>query len=141
MGNLIAWAGEYAASVSTNRDLSSEVGALSLDNMTVDEHGLPVSGGGSSKHLLYFSAMQAACYVLCFLGTELALKQRANTKLRQAWEVALSSSLDPLRYCIKSVKWEFLRLSLFTDLVADKGRSTIWNHASRSILLHRRYGI
>jgi hypothetical protein len=141
VGNLISWAGEYVLSVPAESDLSSDVLALSLDSMAVDEQGLPITNGtagGTSRHLVFYSVMQAACYVMCFLGVELAHKQRANLKLRQAWEVTLGCSFDPLRYCIKSVKWEFLRLSLFTDLVAEKGRQAVWSHAARNIRLWRR---
>ena len=142
MGNLISWAGEYVLSVPVvESDLSSDVFALSLDSMAVDEQGLPITNGtagGTSRHLVFYSVMQAACYVMCFLGVELAHKQRANLKLRQAWEVTLGCSFDPLRYCIKSVKWEFLRFTLFTDLVTEKGRQAVWSHAARNIRLWRR---
>ena len=138
MGNLISWAGEYVLSVPADSDLSSDVFALSLDSMAVDEQGISTTAGGTSRHLVFYSVMQAACYVMCFLGVELAQKQRTDPKLRQAWEVTLGCPFDPLRYCIKSVKWEFLRLSLFTDLVAEKGRQAVWSHAARNIRLWRR---
>lgn len=79
----------------------------------------PVAAGGClrqtdlQKHETFYCCVQAAAYVACFHGT--ALLQDVNQRkdsLRRLWERVLSCSHAPLKYCLQSVRDEFLRLAV-----------------------------
>ncbi len=64
-----------------------------------------------SRHETFFCCMQAVSYVLCFYGTELAMSIKADETRRLQWERVVASELNPLKYCLESVRGEFLRLA------------------------------
>ena len=73
-----------------------------------------------SRHETFFCCMQAASYVLCFYGTDLAESIKADDAKRRHWERAMTSELNPLKYCLESVRGEFLRLSQSISLFAPE---------------------
>lgn len=50
---------------------------------------------------------------------ELAAEQSADIERRMRWEYVLSSRHSPLRYCLSSVRYEFLRLASAVGLLSD----------------------
>jgi len=73
-----------------------------------------------SRHETFFCCMQAASYVLCFYGTELANSIKEDEANRQQWERAVTSELNPLKYCLESVRGEFLRLAQKVDMFSSQ---------------------
>lgn len=71
-----------------------------------------------AKNEFFYAVVQAACYIMCFYGTELASSRRMSERVGDMWRTVLSSPLDPLRYCLKSVQTEFVKLALYTGLLA-----------------------
>ncbi|CAM9396671.1 unnamed protein product [Discosporangium mesarthrocarpum] len=65
--------------------------------------------GGGEEHRLFYSVCQASFYIMCFRGEELA-KLGAIKEQAAAWGRVLSSPLNPLRYCLDTVRKEFARL-------------------------------
>jgi hypothetical protein len=110
--------------VDSDGGLSGDVFALSLDSIAMDAEGRVVQSDdprmATSRHVTFFAVVQAACYILCFYGVDLAALQKSDESLRRAWCLVLGSDLDPLRYCIKSVKWEFVKLATWTGLVDEQ---------------------
>ena len=62
------------------------------------------------QHETFYCAVQAAAYVACFHGVYLLHEHMSNETIRRQWEYILTSSLNPLKYCLHSVKSEFLRV-------------------------------
>lgn len=58
-------------------------------------------------------------YILCFHGTEVACQQRLNANIQSQWERVLTSRQQPLRYCLESVRFEFLRLARHVELLSE----------------------
>ena len=63
-----------------------------------------------SMHETFFSCVQAACYIVCFYGVEVANIQRNVRTTQRKWQKVLTCTLQPLRFCLQSVRVEFLRL-------------------------------
>ena len=63
------------------------------------------------RHETFYTCMQACCYIACFYGVELGMLVKGSEALRLAWERALGSTLAPLKYCLQSIRGEFLRLA------------------------------
>lgn len=88
-----------------------------------DEHGQRTSAavqGTLSRHETFFCCMQAASYVLCFYGTELAVSIKEDESRRRQWERVMTSELNPLKYCLESVRGEFLRLAQRVELFSTE---------------------
>eukprot|EP01038_Epipyxis_sp_PR26KG_P004481 gene4481-6332_t len=79
-----------------------------------------------SRHEVFYAVVQAACYILCFYGVNIANIHCSSQVWRQAWAIIVMSYYDPLRYCLKSVRVEFIKLALTVDLFDD----TCWNYLS-----------
>ena len=71
------------------------------------------------KHELFYCSVQAACYILCFHGTDMAHSQCAQEADRIKWERVISCRFVPLRFCLSSVRQEFIRLAQHTGLLRD----------------------
>jgi hypothetical protein len=74
---------------------------------------------------LFYAVVQSACYTLCFHGVELAVLHRNDAKVRSNWELVVSSTFDPLRFCLKTVRVEFVRLAAHTGLFSNSCWDTI----------------
>lgn len=75
-------------------------------------------------HETFYYCMQAVLYVYCFHGTDLVAFDSTNGTTKysritmQHLERCIVSSLDPLRFCLASVRTEFLRLALHTGMLS-----------------------
>jgi len=101
-----------------------------------------------TAHETFYYAVQAVLYIYCFHGVELStahqraagsfsrsssasssssssyIFRRGKTSLLQL-ERCLSCSLDPMRFCLTSVRSEFLRLALHSGLLSQACISSI----------------
>ena len=102
-----------AASVGAHLNLGSPADpADPLENVEFDEFGRAfVREVTVSRHELFYSVVQAACYTLCFYGVEMASCLRDQAAVQRDWETVVCCKFDPLRYCLKSVRVEFIRLA------------------------------
>ena len=91
-------------------------GALVVE---VDEFGRlqTVTESVVSRHETFFSCVQAACYVLCFYGVDAAVQQKNVPTARRRWERVVGCRMQPLRYCLQSVRVEFFRLAEHVGLL------------------------
>lgn len=88
----------------------------------------------SSLHSLYYTVTQAAFYIMCFRGKE-AWKYyqeetlsdtSADTDIGMArWKALCSHELNPLKYCLESVRVEFLHLAEAYNLIPADLRQSI----------------
>jgi hypothetical protein len=78
-----------------------------------------------SKHETFYSCVQSACYILCFYGTEMAALQRNSSNTRKRWQRVISCRLIPLKYCLQSVRLEFVRLAQHVDMFDAAGWSSL----------------
>jgi hypothetical protein len=100
-------------SVSTNSIYAAE-------NVEFDEFGRAfVREVTVSRHELFYSVVQAACYTLCFYGVSMAARQREDDAVRRCWETVVTCKFDPLRYCLKTVRVEFIRLAAAVGLFSS----------------------
>lgn len=88
----------------------------------MDEFGRKqtVIASAVSRHETFFSCVQAACYIVCFYGVEIANIQKACKISQRKWQIVLTSSLHPLRFCLQSVRVEFLRLAQQIQLLDER---------------------
>ena len=71
------------------------------------------------RHESFYCCVQAMCYVVCFHGTSILFRHKDDPVLRRRWERVLSASIVPLRYCLQSVREEFLRAAYRSDLLTE----------------------
>ena len=62
------------------------------------------------RHETFYCCVQAAAYISCFHGVYLLHEHMCNESIRRQWECVLTATLNPLKYCLHSVKSEYLRL-------------------------------
>ena len=91
------------------------------EDIEVDEFGRKqtVIASAVSRHETFFSCVQAACYIVCFYGVEIANIQKACKITQRKWQIVLTSSLHPLRFCLQSVRVEFVRLAQQIQLLDE----------------------
>jgi hypothetical protein len=87
----------------------------------VDEFGRKqtVIASAVARHETFFSCVQAACYILCFYGVDLAYVQKNVRSQQKKWQKVLTCTLQPLRFCLQSVRVEFLRLAQLTGMLEE----------------------
>lgn len=106
-----------------------------VNRVEFDEFGrLVVQEHTAQQHEVFYAAVQSICYVLCFYGTvilhgETGLMREALWK--EAWEIVISSRFDPMRYCLRTVRLEFLKLAHHVCLLSE----SIWEGISPDLLL------
>ena len=69
------------------------------------------------RHETFFSCVQAACYILCFYGIEMANIQKKSKSMQKKWQTVLTCTLNPLRFCLQSVRVEFIRLAQQSNML------------------------
>ena len=85
----------------------------------------------SRLHSLFYTVCQSAFYIMCFRGSEAVqwTGRAANTAAQDAvtvdlgadrWTKICSHPLLPLRYCLESVRVEFLRISKMFSLIEEQ---------------------
>ena len=129
---LVIWAYEYVEdNVRTDIDNSGgmKLSPKSPKNSSIihtDEFGRPAPiGSYIDRHETFYCCTQAICYILCFHGSEMAKLQRMDNQLKTAWENIILSKLYPLRYCLQSVRNEFIRLALSAELLSTEQINTL----------------
>jgi RNA polymerase I-specific transcription initiation factor RRN3 len=82
-----------------------------------------------SLHLLFYTVSQAAFYIMSFRGTEAVLFYRQADSYEEPERIDISSGrwtrlcrhpLQPLRYCLESVRSEFLTVSKTFELLQNE---------------------
>lgn len=68
-------------------------------------------------HELFYVIIQSICYILCFYGAEMMKAQLQSTHLLHCWNLVFSSKFEPIRYVIKSIRTEFLKLAQIVGLL------------------------
>ena len=102
----------------------------------VDEYGRAQTTIVSAvmRHETFFSCVQAACYILCFYGMEIANVQKKSKSMQKKWQTVLTSTLNPLRFCLQSVRVEFIRLAQQSNMLHE----SCWEALSGEILQDNR---
>lgn len=82
-----------------------------------------------NAHSLFYTVCQSAFYIMCFRGAEVMRYCRKELGDEEhlsyldlgasRWTTLCSHSLQPLRYCLESVRTEFLRLSRIFGLLSE----------------------
>lgn len=125
LSEMIAWADNYVASVTNSCPYASDApseGQLTM--LQLDEFGRQLAtrtsgADGLQQHETFFMCVQAICYALCFHGTVLALKLRQDEVTRSRLDRVMSCDMLPIRFCLESVREEFMRLCGHTDLLSS----------------------
>lgn len=108
-------------SVSSGNALHHTLSSHSLSLLSIEENW---------AHETFYCAVEAACYILCFHGPEMMEIHCRTSYLKDDWYRIVSHSLHPLRYCLQTVRIEFLKLSLHMGLFCE----SFWNNLSPDIL-------
>lgn len=87
----------------------------------LDEFGRKVITDYDSlgRHETFFCCVQSLCYAICFLGISMAQMMSVDPNEKSSWEVVLQSEFHPLRYCIPTVRTEFLRIAAAGGLISS----------------------
>jgi hypothetical protein len=69
------------------------------------------------KHETFYCAVQTCCYVVCYHGVSLGgiIRDRGGAD-RANWEIVMASKYQPVKFCLQSVRVEFLRLAKAIDM-------------------------
>jgi hypothetical protein len=68
------------------------------------------------KHETFYCAVQTCCYIVCYHGVSLGSLIRDSPIDQGNWELAMSSKYQPIKFCLQSVRVEFLRLAREIDM-------------------------
>jgi RNA polymerase I-specific transcription initiation factor RRN3 len=125
--------------------ISTHSGVVNTGSSTPGPRRKSSSGIGNTQHpcevhALFFTACQAAFYIMCFRGVEAieywrnACEHKDDPESPYAdpesvdigaerWRSICGHELQPLKYCLESVRVEFLHLAGELDLFADASDS------------------
>lgn len=78
--------------------------SASTTRNTIDDQNL-------HKHETFYSAVQTCCYIVCYHGVSLGSLIRDRSADQLNWEAVLASKYQPIKFCLQSVRVEFLRLA------------------------------
>jgi RNA polymerase I-specific transcription initiation factor RRN3 len=127
LAELLGWVDSYIDDSSGSQAGVNSIGPNEMskaeheENYEIDDYGRRVRSRTSTfRHETFYCCVQALCYIMCFRGTSLAQNQKESTTFRSSWEKIVSCPLQPLRYCLHSVRSEFLRLADHTDLFQEE---------------------
>lgn len=116
LDGLVRWAASYSYSFSA---LSAPEGCCD-ESPDLDELGRAVPNRNTaSRHELFYSVVQSISYILCYHGVDLVMKHSQQEGMRSLWERIVLSQLQPYRFCLKSVRGEFLKLASCVGLFSD----------------------
>lgn len=116
LDGLVRWAASYSYSFSA---LSAPEGCCD-ESPDLDELGRAVPNRNTaSRHELFYSVVQSISYILCYHGVDLVVKHSQQEGMRSLWERIVLSQLQPYRFCLKSVRGEFLKLASCVGLFSD----------------------
>jgi len=137
-----------ARSPQPDNDVTIAAAAVPEDRSSPIQHWSPPQRRRAdvTAHETFYYAVQAVLYIYCFHGVDLsAAHQRAAGSFSRSssasssssyifrrgkasllqLERCLSCSLDPMRFCLTSVRSEFLRLALHSGLLSQVCMSSI----------------
>jgi len=116
LDGLVRWAASYSYSFSA---VSAPEGCCD-ESPDLDELGRAVPNRNTaSRHELFYSVVQSISYILCYHGVDLVVKHSQQEGMRSLWERIVLSQLQPYRFCLKSVRGEFLKLASCVGLFSD----------------------
>jgi len=94
---------------------------LFIDHIDYDDYGrMYIKEHTVGQHELFYAIVQSLCYTLCFYGLPLTTLQQQSPYIIYYWNYLFVSRFDPLRYCLKTVKNEFLQLAKVIGLFDEK---------------------
>ena len=86
-------------------------------SITASRYGVSMQINNLS-HLTSFLS-QGLLYIVCFYGTDLLPHLQTSPTFQDDWALVLLSSLEPLRYCLGSIRFEFFRLVQSVSVLSD----------------------
>jgi RNA polymerase I-specific transcription initiation factor RRN3 len=128
---ILQWVEVYIAAHS-----EPEAGAASMPIRQKISPGLGITQRPREVHALFYTACQAAFYIMCFRGAE-ALHYYQQAWLHRdendspyaqpdsvnlgpnRWKLICNHPLQPLKYCLESVRVEFLHVAEELDLFLE----------------------
>lgn len=123
MVKILEWCTAYIASDGIENGSLSQ--AFNSEDTRFDEFGRVMADACTTaadklnRHFVFYSAVQAACYIMCFHGCTLAWEHAEHVLHKEYWNSIVTSKYLPLKYCIESVRSEFVRLARHCDLLSD----------------------
>ena len=141
---LLRWAEAYISAQS--EAMENNYGATSSKGDGVRRISSGTSLGNTQHpcelHALFYTACQAAFYIMCFRGAEALKYYRRACKFAndpesayadpdsvdigpERWKLLCGHALQPLTYCLESVRVEFLHLSEDLDLFVDSNADDV----------------
>jgi len=144
---LLRWAEVYIEA-----QPASVLNASTPTNSNVRRISSSMSLGGTTKqseiHALFYTACQAAFYIMCFRGAEAlsyyrkALQHKDDPETPYAdpdsvdisagrWKFLCGHTLQPLKYCLESVRLEFLHLAEDLDVFHESGDDSAGNEDAK----------
>lgn len=105
----------------SNSEVFDQWGQVVTDEDRYDDFGRKIdfSRDNTSKHFVFYSAVQAMSYILCFHGVALASEHAEHAVYQSYWEGVIGCPFNPLNYCVQSVRVEFVRLATEVGLVSS----------------------
>lgn len=122
MQELMNWALEYVASQSKRELVGSEYIDPYTEYKDTDEFGRLIGPATALvRHETFYLCVQALCYIHCFYGRELTayMQQESSVNYQDQWQIILTSELEPMKYCLHSVRYEFLKFARNSELIND----------------------
>ena len=131
---LLRWAEIYV----TAQESQKQKGRVPLRRSASSTLSLSAQQNPGEVHALFYTSCQAAFYLMCFRGVEAIQYYRNAYEHRddpdspyadpesvdigpQRWRFLCGHEMQPLKYCLESVRLEFLHLAEDLDLFLDPG--------------------
>ncbi|KAL7492276.1 hypothetical protein ACHAWT_001964 [Skeletonema menzelii] len=131
---LLRWAEVYV----TAQESQKQKGRVPLRRSASSTLSLSAQQQPCEVHALFYTSCQAAFYLMCFRGVEAIQYYRNAYEHRddpdspyadpesvdigpQRWRFLCGHEMQPLKYCLESVRLEFLHLAEDLDLFLDQG--------------------
>lgn len=151
---LLRWAEVYVSAQAKTGGLGGGAGVGGM-RRAASTSSLGATQNTCEAHALFYTACQAAFYIMCFRGAEALKYYREACRNKddpessyaepesvdigpERWKFLCGHALQPLRYCLESVRLEFLHLAEDLDLfvcpnddggedAAKKFLETLWS--------------
>ncbi len=137
---LLRWAEIYV----TAQESQKQKGRVPLRRSASSTLSLSTQQQPCEVHALFYTSCQAAFYLMCFRGVEAIQYYRNAYEHRddpdspyadpesvdigpQRWRFLCGHEMQPLKYCLESVRLEFLHLAEDLDLFLDPGLDELPN--------------
>lgn len=117
-----------------------------MDSLPTTPSGAQDAREQCSLHVLFYTVAQAAFYTMCFRGQEALAWFEASSPTEEdlplvdirpcRWERLCGHPLNPLKFCLESVRIEFLELAAVYQLIPDQVREVVL--AEKTMTPHRK---